>query len=926
MAGRPIPGEPRRPRPAAKADNDPVTLPTGSRVTFLFTDIEGSTRLEQAVGTNAWAAIVGAHDELLRAAIEAHGGVVVKTEGDAFFAAFADPSAAVVAVAEGQRALAARDWPNGIELRIRAGLHVGEGRLRLRGAAGEPEDYVGIDVNYTARISAAANGGQVLLSDALVRAIGPELDPTLARSGTRLVDAGLRRVKDFDDPLRLHRLVVPGAADDDRPLRTLEAPSNLPREATSLIGRDEEIAKLGSALAEQRVVTLTGPGGSGKTRLAIGVAEAIRSRFPHGAWFVDLASVREPNLLELTVAAILGVRDAGDQPIDAALRSYLRDRETLLVLDNLEQLLPEVASRVAALVRGSAGLRVLATTRELLRIGGEYGYAVPPLAMDAGIALFEDRARLHRPGLEFSAEERSTIQAICDRLAGLPLAIELAAARIRMLPLAAILERLGRTLDLAGGTRDQPERQRTLRGAIDWSHDLLAEPERRLFRRLSVFAGGWTAEAAMEIVDDGTLGADLFELMESLVDKSLVRLGGGDEHGGTEDPFSGNGDAASVPAHRRFSMHPLLREYAAERLEEAGERDAFEARHAAAFAERAVAAGGRMLGPDGAAALHELDLEQHNCRAAVEYLASHGELGAATRAVASTWRWFQQRGRLGEGRALLGRLLEMPGAHDDRRTRIAGLEADGGLAYWMGDRASVRQRYEERLALAEAEDDPALIAAASYDYAFVFVVDEDVPSIERYATRARDLYESLGDEMGVLRANQALNLMDFLKGDFAAAEAREEANLEAFRRAGRTFNAADSLTLLSGIGFRRNAPDRAWARLIEGLEIFSRLDLASGLARGLGMAAILQLASGDAEFGARLAGATMELGRTKNVIVAPAWVLHLPAPEVLAVERLGEERAKDLMADGAATPVEEMIREVLAATPPPGDGPTSAEA
>ncbi|HEX8026040.1 MAG TPA: adenylate/guanylate cyclase domain-containing protein, partial [Candidatus Limnocylindrales bacterium] len=453
-----------------------MSLPTGPAVTFLFTDIEGSTRLERQVGSATWAEIVADHDRRFRAAIEGAGGVVVKTEGDAIFAAFADPGTALAGVVRGQQALAAAPFAADTPIRVRAGLHLGVGRLRTDLAAGAPEDYVGIDVNYAARISAAGNGGQIVLSDALVQAVGGA--GATPPGGETLVDEGLRRVKDFDEPARLYRLVVPGAADDDRPLRTLDAPSNLPQESTTLVGREAEIERLATELRTGRIVTLTGPGGSGKTRLAIGVAEVVRGSFPHGTWFVDLADVRQVDLFEPTIAITIGIRESSERSLADALRGFLRDRQVLLVLDNLEQLLPPAAETTAGLIRSAPGLRILATSRELLRIGGERGHVVPPLDIAAGAALFEDRARTHRPDLAIDDATRATILEICRRLDGLPLAIELAAARIRVLSPAAILDRLGKSLDLAGGARDLPERQRTLRGAINWSHELLSEPER----------------------------------------------------------------------------------------------------------------------------------------------------------------------------------------------------------------------------------------------------------------------------------------------------------------------------------------------------------------------------------------------------------------------------------------------------------------
>jgi predicted ATPase len=651
-------------------------------------------------------------------------------------------------------------------------------------------------------------------------------------------------------------------------------------------------------------VTLTGPGGSGKTRLAIGVAEAVRSRFPSGVWFVDLAAVRDASLLEPTIAAVLGVHESAGQAADEAVRNHLRDREVLLLLDNMEQLLPAAAPRVAALARAAPRLRVLVTSRELLRISGERSHLVPPLDVEAGIALFEDRARLQRADLVLTDASRAAVRAISERLGGLPLAIELAAARIRVFAPAAILERLGRSLDLAGGARDLPERQRTLRGGIDWSHDLLSDAERRLFRRLAVFAGGWTTEDAAGVVDaGGDLGVELLAGLESLADKSLIRI----------EPGAGPPDGEA-----RFSQHPLLREYGLERLQASGEQAACETRHAAVFTAIAEREGSRILSAAGEQALRRLDPERHNLRAAIDWSLRTGKVLSGLRIAAPTWRWYQQRGRLREGRAYLGQLLERPASNDDARLRIAGLEADGGLAYWMEDMTGARARYEERLRLADAIGDPKLQADAHYDIGFLYMVSEEGEQLREHSERALELYSAIGDEPSATRARQALVLVDFLAGDYATARDREERTLVAFRRQGSRFQVADSLTFLSAIYAQLGDAETAWRRHIEGLRIFSDFDMASGLARALATAAIIQIRYGDAEFGARVAGATLELGRQKNVMVAPTKVLHMPAPATLAAETLGQELTARLLAEGAATPLDSVVAAILAAPVPLG--------
>ncbi|MFN2562840.1 MAG: adenylate/guanylate cyclase domain-containing protein, partial [Jatrophihabitans sp.] len=308
-------------------------LATGSGVAFLFTDIEGSTKSERGVGSAMWADVVGRHDELLRAAIEGQGGSVVKTEGDAFFASFPSAEQAVVAAAEAQRAVAAEAWDGGLTIRVRMGIHLGEGRLRARIAPTDPEDYVGIDVNYAARIATAANGGQIVLSAPLVESLPTPLSEVAGLADVEVVLDGLRAVKDFEEPAPLFRLVVPGAAEDDRPLRTIDVPTNLPGDVTPLVGREAEIELVHRDLEASRVVTLTGPGGSGKTRLAIAAARGLRDRYPHGVWLVDLAAVADVGLVEPAVATTVGVRESPEQTMGEALHAHLRERTALLLLD-----------------------------------------------------------------------------------------------------------------------------------------------------------------------------------------------------------------------------------------------------------------------------------------------------------------------------------------------------------------------------------------------------------------------------------------------------------------------------------------------------------------------------------------------------------------------------------------------------------------
>ena len=403
----------------------------------------------------------------------------------------------------------------------------------------------------------------------------------------------------------------------------------------------------------------------------------------------------------------------------------------------------------------------------------------------------------------------------------------------------------------------------------------------------------------MDVADPaGDLGVDLLDGLESLADKSLVRI------------EAAGGDGVSQ-SEARFDIHPLLREFALERLEESGERADVEARHAAACLALAETTAKAMFGPTGPTLVRALDREIHNLRAAVAWSLAADQADVGLRIVGATWRWFQQRGRIREGRALLAQLLARPAR--DVRVRITGLAAEGGLAYWMDDAPGASAAYEERLALAESTGDTALRADAHYDIGFMSLLAKDPVGLRAHEQLAFDLYRSLGREDGVSRARQALVVGSFLAGDWEDARVLEEQNLAMFEGAGSQMQVADSLTLLSAIYYRLDDPAKSWAAVRRGLENFAENDNASGIARSLGMAAIIQLDYGDPDFGARIAGVTLEVVREKGVMLAPVRVLHLPDPGERTMERLGPERGRALLDEGAATPVDQVIEQILAA-------------
>jgi len=640
-----------------------VTDPPSGTVTFLFTDIEGSTRLLQELG-DEYASVLAGHRELLRAIFGEHGGYEVDTQGDAFVVAFARARDAVAAAADVQRATATDN------IRVRIGIHSAE-------AIATDEGYVGLGVHRAARVCAAAHGGQVVLSQTTY-----VLLQETPLEGVELRDLGKHRLKDLTQAQRLYQLLVPNLEAEFPPLRSLgNRPTNLPLQPTALVGREREIDQVAGLLRQSdiRLVTLTGPGGTGKTRLAAQAAAELLDDFSDGVFFVGLAAVADPDLIVPTIAQTLGVREASVRSLPEALRDYVRERELLLVLDNFEHLL-DGAPAVGELVADAGRVKVLATSRGALHLAAEHVYPVPPLDTPDGhldverllrvesVALFVSRARAVRPAFTLTEENAPAVAGICKTLDGLPLALELAAARVTVLPPAALLDRLDdRFRLLTGGPRDAPVRHQALRTAIDWSYDLLAPGEQALFARLSVFAGTCTVEAAEDV-----LGEDAVEVLSSLIDKSLVRLEGTDQ----------------AP---RFRMLRTIREYALERLHETGEEHIVSDRHLAHYlrlAERAYPE--RLQRREEARA--ELKVELDNLRAAADW-AAETDAGRELELVgALAWFWILDT-TITEAEERLSAALARRGGPSLARARAY---------YFSGNAAASRGNVAESLPFFEA--------------------------------------------------------------------------------------------------------------------------------------------------------------------------------------------------------------------------------
>ena len=533
-------------------------------VTFLFSDIEGSTRHWEDQRA-AMPAALRRHDKLVRSAIEAHDGHVFKTMGDAFCAAFWRAPDALAAAADAQRALRAEDWSAVGGLRVRMAVHTGTTDER-------EGDYFGTTVNRVARLLAVADGGQVVVSGAAAQLLDSAMPEQM-----ELRDLGEHRLKDIAEPEHIWQLAAPGLVETFPPLQSLESPpNNLPRQLTPLLGREEVLAEIEPLVIEHPLVSLVGTGGVGKTSVALQVGADLLDGSGEGVWFIDLAPLRDQALVVNTTAATFGLREQGERPMLELLLQYLRPRRLLLILDNCEHLIEAVAYVADAILRAAPHVRLLATSREPLRIEGEHVYRLPSLAVPpagdsltadqalkyGAIALFAQRAAAADTKFKLTDESAPIVAEICRRLDGIALAIELAAARVEVLPPRQLAQKLDeRFRVLIGGSRTALPRQQTMRALIDWSYDLLSEQEQKLFRRVSIFVGGWTLEAAEAVVNDDTLDAlDIVDLISSLVEKSLV--------------------VAGAEELLRYRLLESTRLFALEKLQQRGERDTLARRHA----------------------------------------------------------------------------------------------------------------------------------------------------------------------------------------------------------------------------------------------------------------------------------------------------------------------------------------------------------
>ena len=865
--------------------------PSNGLYTFFASDIEGSTRLWEGQPQQMSLALIR-HDFVIRQAIESAGGRVFKTVGDGFFASFPTAPDAVAACLAAQQTLKLQSWETDRPIKVRMALHAGQAEIR-------DGDYFGPTVNRLARLLSIGHGGQILLSESAV-ALSREEMP----AGSDLRAMGRHRLKDLDQAETVSMLVHHDLGTEFPPLKSLDSlPNNLPRQLTTFVGREAEFKEVQELLAKSSLVTLTGAGGTGKTRLALQVAAEALEEFSDGVWLVELGPLTDESLVPQAIASAVGVREGQNMTAAKALVEALRDRKTLLILDNCEHLLSACAAIVDDALRAAPNLKVMATSRESLNVPGESLYRVPILGVGTGkittaakameldaVKLLVDRARLSDPRFELNDRLAAAAVQVCRRLDGIPLAIELAASRTKVLSLDQIAARLDdRFRLLTAGSRTALPRQQTLKATIDWSYGLLEPQEQTLLRRVSAFAGGWTLEAAEEIcADDNLEGWEVLDNLMRLVDKSLV-VHEADE----DDP--------------RYRLLESVRQYGAEKLD-GDEATGVRERHAHHYAAMVIEAEAGLQGPDQAMWLERLEREHDNVRAALGYCKTRDDLcEQALNLVGAIGRFWTVRGYLSEGREWIEGILACAPVGPSEAKANAWRTA-GQLAYWQGDSAAGRRFGEESLQICRELGDREGETRSLFRLGFACLSEGDLPPARNYFEEALRLGVEIDDRPGIPHLLNAVGEVAYAENNLDEAKLRFEDALGRFRSFKDARSIASVLKNLSSVA--RDERDFARARecLDEGMALRLKLGNATGIAATLDAFGLLAGAQNRLERATFLLAASHALHEENGSRPEPAEAARIDALRAEADARLGSEAFDALWEKGLSAPMEEAIR------------------
>jgi predicted ATPase/class 3 adenylate cyclase/Tfp pilus assembly protein PilF len=835
-------------------------LPTGT-VTFLFTDIEGSTQLLERVGDDRYAEALTAHQSLLRAAFAQQHGYEIDTKGDSFFVVFQRAGQAVSAAVAAQLAIAAHTWPEGGAVRVRMGLHTGTPMVSVG-------EYVGLDVHRAARICAAAHGDQILVSQETGRVVEAELPPEAS-----LRDLGSHLLKDLQQPEKVFQVLHPALPADFPPLKSLdEFANNLPRQLTSFIGREREIAQVKRLLRTTCLLTVTGTGGAGKTRLALQIAREVLEEYPDGVWLVELAALTDPSLVPQTVAKSLRVREVPGRPVEETLLHYLQRKRLLLVLDNCEHLITACARLAEAILRSCPRLRVLATSREVLGVAGEISWRVPSLSLPdphqvpqlarltqfEAVRLFVERASAAQPTFSLTAANAASLATVVRRLDGIPLAIELAAARVPVLSVEQIAARLDdRFRLLTGGSRTSLPRHQTLRAALDWSYQLLTQIERLAIHRLSVFVGGWTLEAAEAVCAGSEIEPlAVLDLLTQLVFKSLVLM---DEQAGEV----------------RYRFLETVRQYGLDKLLGSEEANTVRRRHRDFFLALVERTKPELTGPDQAVWLDRSETEHDNFRTALEWSLAAGDAESGMRLAGGLARFWAVRGYISEGRERLSRVLSRAGTAEQTAARGEALIGAGILALRQGEYSEARALFYGSLKIQRALGDKAGIAQTLNNLGLAARKQGDYAEARALHEESLAIRRELGYKLGIASALNNLGLVAGEQGDYGKAGAFLRESLAMMRDLGYKMGIAIVLDSLGLVATAQGNYGRARAFSEESLAISRELGTKGGnIAYALNNLGIMASREGDYATARALLEESLSAGRASGDKSGIAYALH----------------------------------------------------